>query len=128
MSFREARRILVEELGGVQTLQEELARAGWVDRETKSLTTGTKPFNIFARVASGVMAQPDMEAENAALGEYSQRFMICRNRPENDEHWDSEDPEWVGKASMSIRHRFLTTRNLHWSWFTGGHGPYLDDC
>merc|ERR1719463_1001612 len=64
------------------------------------------------------MSQPNMEAENRYLGdEFSKRFMICCNRPENDEHWDSEDPEWVGKASMSKRHRFLTTKDLHWQWF-----------
>jgi len=81
------------------------------------LTTGTSPFNIFARVASGVMEQPGMAQENAALGQYGDRFCICRNLPVNDEHWDSEDPQWIGKASMSRRHRFLTTRDLHWRWF-----------
>lgn len=115
--FREARRIVSEEMGGVQTLREELARAGWVNRATDMLTTETKPFNIFARCSAGVMIQPEMEAENKCLGELGKRFMICRNRPENDEHWDSEDKEWLGKQSMSMRHRFLTTRNLHWSWF-----------
>merc|ERR1719210_2897761 len=60
---------------------------------------------------------PGYEDEQRALGEFKDRFCICRNRPENDEHWDSQDPDWVGKASMSRRHRFLTTRNLHWSWF-----------
>lgn len=115
--FRAVRRLLAERLGGVEALLDELCRAGFVDRERGSLTTGTQPFNIFARCASGVMEQPGMAEEQEALGEYKDRFMICKNRPENDEHWDSEDPEWVGKASMSRRHRFLTTRNLHWQWF-----------
>merc|ERR1719401_80530 len=63
------------------------------------------------------MTQPGMDKENEALGEFKDRFMICCNRPENDEHWDSEDVAWLGKASMSRRHRFLTTKKLHWQWF-----------
>lgn len=116
-AFREARRILRDELGGVDTLREELSRAGWVDRITNRLTTGGKPFNIFARVAAGEMKQPGMEDEQAFLGDFNQKFIVCSNRPEADEHWDSEDPEWVGKASMSRRHRFLTTKDLDWQWF-----------
>lgn len=116
-SFRGVRRLLSEELGGVTMLREELCRFGFVDAETDKLTTGTKPFNIFARVASGAMTQPGMEQEQAHLGSYRDRFMICCNRSENDEHWDSDDPDWVGKASMSRRHRFLTTKDLHWKWF-----------
>jgi len=27
--------------------------------------------------------------------------VVCCNRAENDEHWQSSAPEWVGKASMS---------------------------
>ena len=40
-----------------------------------------------------------------------------RRRPENDEHWASADPEWVGKASMGQRHRFMLVRDLSWSLF-----------
>lgn len=116
-AYREARRIVDAELGGVRTIWEELNHMGWVDIDTNLLTTNDKPFNVFARVAGGVMSQPNMESEQEGLGEFKDRYMICKNRPENDEHWDSEDPEWLGKASMSLRHRFLTTKNLHWSWF-----------
>lgn len=116
-AFREARRILRDELGGAPTLREELTRAGWVDRVGNRLTTGTKPFNIFARVAAGEMKQPGMEEEQILLGDFRDKFVVCSNRPEADEHWDSEDPEWVGKASMSRRHRFITTKDLDWQWF-----------
>merc|ERR1719203_72456 len=75
------------------------------------------PFNCFARVAAGVMIQPGMDIEQKALGKFQDNFVICCNRPENDEHWDSEDPEWVGRASMSLHHRFLTTKDPHWQWF-----------
>lgn len=117
-AFREARRILREELGGSQALREELMTGGWVDRQTSQLTTGLRPFNIFARCACGEQKQPDMEEEQAAVPhEYRSRFQVCKNRAENDEHWADEDPEWVGKASMARRHRFLTTKDLAWHWF-----------
>merc|ERR1740129_751117 len=81
------------------------------------LTTGVTPFNVFARIAAGVMQQPDMDKEQEHLGDFKDQFCICKNRPENDEHWDSDDAAWVGKASMSRRHRFLATKDLHWQWF-----------
>mmetsp|Transcript_70469 Transcript_70469/g.158377 ORF Transcript_70469/g.158377 Transcript_70469/m.158377 type:complete len:391 (-) Transcript_70469:51-1223(-) len=52
-----------------------------------------------------------------ALGEFRKRFMIASNKPENDAHWDSDDPKWVGRSSMSKRHRFLIRRDWHWRWF-----------
>ena len=97
-------------------LRAELADAGLVDGEGK-LTTGTKPFNLFARIAAGAMAQPEMAEANAALGEAAARYVVCCNRKENDEHWQSDAAQWVGKASMAQRHRFLTTRDLRWRWF-----------
>jgi len=116
-SYREARRLLTEELGGVKILKEELVRMGFVEEDTGELTTGTNPFNIFARIIAGKVVQPGMEHEQTHLGEYQESFMICCNRPECDEHWDSEEAEWVGKASMSRRHRFLIKKDLHWQWF-----------
>ncbi|CAJ1455591.1 unnamed protein product [Effrenium voratum] len=114
-AFREARRIFREEYGGLKALKAELAFAGFVDSER--LTTTTKPFNLFARIAAGEMQQPGMEQEQAALKDFGAAFCVCKNKPENDAQWDSEDPEWVGKASMSARHRFLTTRDLRWTFF-----------
>lgn len=115
--YREARRILMEELGGPKILKFELVRSGFVDNKTKQLTLGTSPFNVFARIAGGKTVQPEMETEQACLGEMAEDFMIACNRPENDEHWDSTDPAWVGKASMARRHRFLIVKDLHWRWF-----------
>mmetsp|Transcript_111803 Transcript_111803/g.315805 ORF Transcript_111803/g.315805 Transcript_111803/m.315805 type:complete len:722 (-) Transcript_111803:60-2225(-) len=115
--YREARRLLMEEYGGISSLYEELFRYGFVDDKTKKLTTGAAPFNIFARIAAGVTTQPGMEKEQEYLGPFADTFMVCCNRPENDEHWDSEDPAWIGKASMSRKHRFLIIKDLHWQWF-----------
>ena len=58
-----------------------------------------------------------MAEEQAALQGFSSSFCVCRNKPENDAHWDSEAEEWIGKASMSARHRFLTTKDLRWTYF-----------
>jgi len=106
----------IETLGGQQALFNELFRAGLVS-EDGQLTTAEKPFNLFARCAAGCMEQPGMAEEQVALGSYQDRWMVCRNRPENDDNWDSEESEWLGRASMSRRHRFLTTKDLHWQWF-----------
>ena len=111
-----AARAKARELGGSAALCSELQTAGFV--EDGRLTTGTKPFNIFARVGAGVMTQPNMEEENAALGATAgSQFVVACNRPENDEHWANADPEWVGKASMAERHRFLTTKDMAWQMF-----------
>jgi len=55
------------------------------------------------------------------------KYIIANNLPANDAHWDSDDPAWVGKASMSKRHRFLIRRNLHWRWFNALVFGMLDD-
>lgn len=115
--YRDARKLLEEELGGCQALLEELQRSGIVDTERNELTSNTLPFNVFARIAAGKMHQAGQEAEQEFLGTYRDRFIVCSNRPENDVHWDSEDAEWVGKASMSRRHKFLIMKDLHWQWF-----------
>ena len=58
------------------------------------------------------------QEENARLGQaHSARFMVACNLPQNDAHWASAAPEWVGTASMSKRHRFLLVRDLGWHWF-----------
>ena len=78
-----------------------------MDKKTYQLTTGTNPFNIFARAGAGLLG-PGNADDNAALeraGEdYAKRFTVRRNRPENDANWN-EGGKWVGVASMSARHR-----------------------
>ena len=65
------------------------------------LTTGTKPFNVFARRLRGDGAAR-VAAANALLdAPAAERFLLACNRKENDEHWHSSAPEWLGKAAMS---------------------------
>ena len=79
-----------------------------MDKDTYQLTTETNPFNVFALAGAGLYDKTLNADDNAALeraGEdYAKRFKVARNRPENDEHWN-EGGTWVGKASMSARHR-----------------------
>ena len=84
---------------------------GFVDKGTYKLTTEMNPFNVFARVGAGLMGEGNKE-DNEALEragkevseDYAARFRVARNRPENDLNWD-KGGEWVGRASMSERHR-----------------------
>ena len=85
--------------------------AGFVDKSTYTLTTGVSPFNVFARVGAGVMAahKEDNEAleraGEAVSKDYSARFKVARNLLACDTNWADGSTEWLGKASMSARHR-----------------------
>ncbi|KAL3918324.1 MAG: hypothetical protein SGPRY_006056 [Prymnesium sp.] len=94
--------------------------------QTGQLTTGTAPFNIFARIAAGLLQQPantdtgweGTEKENDKLGpEFKEKFMVACNRPENDLKYNDGTDEWKGKASMSKHHRFLIVKDLSWWTF-----------
>lgn len=77
------------------------------------LTTGVGPFNVFASMVAG---DTPNTVDQSLLGEHTDTFMVCHNRPINDEKW--EDPHFHG-ASMAgpdengPGHVFITTRNLH---------------
>ena len=66
-------------------------------------------MNVFALVGANHPKFPANKEDNEALAkagaDYAERFMVARNMPANDEHWDSNEKEWVGRASMSQRHR-----------------------
>jgi len=106
-------RIFAKQHGGTERIRLELIAAGFV--EGNALTTGLKPFNFIARLVTGKMQQTEhMIHENEAYNA-DNRFLIAANRPDSDEHWDDSSPEWVGRASMSKRHRFLLLKDLEWS-------------
>lgn len=87
--------------------------------EDGNLTTGVEPFNIFARLGSGVQSQEGMERENAYLSDEARgKFLIACNLPRNAAKWRSDDPAWIGNASMAKLHLFLTLKgDLDWSHF-----------
>lgn len=111
--FAEARVVARAKLA---ELKQELSGIGVV--ENGRVTTGTKPFLIFSRLAAGVMEQPEMKDANALLNEKGRQdglgaqFLIACNRPEADETY--ADPACAGKSSMSARHKFITTKDLDW--------------
>lgn len=101
---------------GLYRLMGQLQELGFVDYQER-LTTTTKPFNVFARIAAGELKQENMVADQHFIGKHQDRFLVACNRPECDENWESADPAWLGKASMAKHHKFLTTKDLHWKWF-----------
>jgi len=94
-----------------------LVRACIVDVETEKLTIGMQPFNVYARMAAGLLVQRSMVEEQHKLGHLEEKYIIAHNKPENDEMWESKDPAWLGKASMSRQHVLLTCKDLSWEWF-----------
>lgn len=102
---------------GLDRLRSEMVESGHVDYETGALTLDMQPFNVFARIASGVHHQLTMTHEQDFLGPYQEKYVIACNKVEADENWASDDPAWVGKASMSKRHVFLLTKDTQWEWF-----------
>jgi len=113
--FREARRRIRSY--GVPQVRTELEDEGFIDRKTGLLTTGLQPFNFFARIASENVVQKNMIPDQEKLGPYKDRYIVVCNRPEAEDMWNSRDPTWMGKASMSKRHRLLTLKDLRWEWF-----------
>eukprot|EP00746_Dinoflagellata_sp_MGD_P124412 gnl/MRDRNA2_/MRDRNA2_59005_c0_seq1.p1 gnl/MRDRNA2_/MRDRNA2_59005_c0~~gnl/MRDRNA2_/MRDRNA2_59005_c0_seq1.p1 ORF type:complete len:431 (+),score=133.61 gnl/MRDRNA2_/MRDRNA2_59005_c0_seq1:76-1368(+) len=107
--YREVRAFMQEH--GLHKLKQLLQEKGFVDSSGK-LTTGTQPFNVFARVASGAMAQPGMDKEQLSLGSYAEKYVVACNRPDADANWQTSN-----NASMAKHHRFLTTKDLRWQWF-----------
>jgi len=97
--FRDVRSFL--RIYGVRKIFDQLREMEFVE-SSGLLTTGTKPFNVFARIGAGVMTQAQMVDDQKLLGRYQDKFVVACNRPECDENWESTDPAWIGKASMSL--------------------------
>ena len=75
--FRAARSWL-DGNGGAALILEALRGDGFVEPSDVKLTTGTKPFNVFARLASGAMPNP---VDQSGLGKHAEEFAVCHNRP-----------------------------------------------
>lgn len=81
------------------------------------LTTGTKPFNVFARYASNQMVN---NVDQSIIKNYSDEWMICYNKPENDEKWnhiDNKNVSMCGPDENGPGHVFITTKDLNWKNF-----------
>lgn len=100
----------------VKQLYNELKDKGFIDTSGK-LTTGTKPFNVFARYASGAMKN---HVDQSILGDYANDWMICHNKPENDDNWNNKESKiasMCGPDENGPGHVFITTKNLDWKFF-----------
>jgi hypothetical protein len=75
------------------------------------ITSNLIPFNPFARIIANKMENPCKDIIN------NENYVILQNRPENDDHWNDSDPIWLGKASMSKNHKFLSPKINIWSCF-----------
>ena len=97
-------------------IKTDMLSTNYID-EYDMLTTGTKPFNVFARLAANVMPN---KADQSVIGRHQHSFVICHNKPENDERWNDESfaaASMAGPDENGPGHVFLTTKNLHWSYF-----------
>ena len=81
------------------------------------LTTGVGPFNVFASIATG---DTPNKVDQSLLGAHASKFVLCHNRPINDEKWN--DPTFdggsmAGPDENGPGHVFITTKNLHVDYF-----------
>ena len=56
--------------------------------------------NIMSRIVAGTFG-PGYQPR------FYEQCVVLQNRADNNAHWQSEDPAWVGKASMSKLHFFV---------------------
>ncbi|MDR3477734.1 MAG: hypothetical protein P4M14_06860 [Gammaproteobacteria bacterium] len=91
-----------------------------------------KPFNPFARMIAGKMVNPC--TKQLAREADAEEFVLFRNKPENDDHWDDGSAKWLGTASMSKNHMFISPKRNEWSVFNvatlgmGENEPFLGEC
>lgn len=102
-----------------------LAKNNFIELETDcmtlktnvTLTTGTKPFNVFARYADNQMKN---HVDQTIIESYADEWMVCHNKPENDEKWNHFDDKSVsmcGPDEYGPGHVFITTKDLNWKNF-----------
>jgi len=107
-------RDLIRRYQGLRGLRQWLVRKNYLDGDLLDIRE-TAPFNFFALAGGGKLVQTNMEQENECLGEYKEQFVVVRNLPHHDRHWN--DPEYAGNSSMARRHRFIALKNLRYEWF-----------
>lgn len=74
------------------------------------------PFNVFAAFAKGILK---MNTDQKILGKYSENWIVCKNRAENDINWklNSDKVSMAGPDENGPGHVFITTKNLHPKYF-----------
>jgi hypothetical protein len=93
---------------GVDQFQKEMMIAGVFNNDKISNEPSNNPF---AKILSGKMENPCKDKLN------NTKYVLFQNKTENDEHWENSNDEWLGKASMSKKHKMLCPVYDHWSNF-----------
>ena len=63
-----------------------------------------------------------MEQEQAALKDFGAAFCVCKNKPENDAQWDSEDTRKLSgchQIGLSLGCFVGVVSGFAWAWFCG---------
>lgn len=114
-----------QENGHLRQIHKYLLDKGFIVNDTNclskkyktELTTGTQPFNVFARYASYEMKNP---VDQTIIQDYMKNWMVCHNKPENDMNWNDVNNKTVsmcGPDKHGPGHVFITTKDLHWMNF-----------
>ena len=104
------------ELCEMYILKEYLKNRNFITDEDMLRIEGG-PFNFFAMVANGKI--PNV-VDQSIIGDYSKDWMICHNKPENDENWNNEEFPAGSMAEADENgpgHVFITTKRLHMKYF-----------
>jgi len=99
----------------LKDIYKQLSDSGYV--ENGKLTTGTSPFNVFARYGSGVM---QTNVDQSIIDGYTDRWIVCHNLAENDMNWKDTNNKRVsmcGPDDTGPGHVFITTTDLDWTFF-----------
>src|SRR3990167_1154516 len=98
--FKKARETLLQY--GIDAFKQDLTEKEILTASGKIETKN----NIFAQIISRERQnQPNFDV------------LFVPNREINDAHWQSEDPNWIGKASMSKHHKLGLINDLSWDTF-----------
>ena len=105
--FKGARQKL--RIHGMGLLRKELG--GAIDA-FGNLDSGELRKNHIARLAVGKVQdpRPAVEISQTYLGNFAEDYLIIHNLDVRAQNWNSEDPQWVGIASMSKHHVMMTLK------------------
>jgi hypothetical protein len=82
-----------------------------------TLKTEGEPFNVFARYADNKMKN---FVDQTIIEKYSDEWMICHNRTDNDKNWNdvtNKNVSMCGHDENGPGHVFITTKDLNWKNF-----------
>ena len=98
----------------IEDMMKMLRSKGYTDEhDNYNLQTS----NIFAQLASGHIKN---HVDQRILGKYAESWMVCHNKPENDQNWKNENDLRVSMAGPDTNgpgHVFITTKSKSAKYF-----------